>query len=125
MPRNDERSVSDVLQDIFGNLQDIVRSEIRLAKADLKGEARKAGEAGKPLLAGVVCGVYAGALLMLGLVYALSLVIAPWLAAVSLSVVLFAISAVLVGIGRARLRILNPASHPTPTLENVKEKVHG
>ena len=38
MHRNEERSVSDVLRDILGNLQDIVGSEVRLAKAEVKTE---------------------------------------------------------------------------------------
>ena len=34
----EERSVSDVLQDILRNVQDMVRSEIRLAKVEIREE---------------------------------------------------------------------------------------
>ena len=37
-----DRSIVDVLNDIFGDLQDIVRSEIRLAKAEVSDELRGA-----------------------------------------------------------------------------------
>ena len=37
----EERSVSDVLQDILRNLQDMVRSEIRLAKVEIREEVRR------------------------------------------------------------------------------------
>jgi hypothetical protein len=48
MPRHEDRSVSDVLRDIRGNLQDIVRSEVHLAKAELKTEAGQAAKAANP-----------------------------------------------------------------------------
>ena len=121
MPRNDERSVSDVLQDIFGNLQDIVRSEVRLAKVEFKAEASQAAKAGKPLMAGVVFGVYAVGLLLLALVYGLSLVIQPWMSALSVGVLVSFMAAILIGIGRARLRIVNPK--PEKTIESMKENV--
>jgi Putative Actinobacterial Holin-X, holin superfamily III len=41
MPQT-QRSVPEVLQDIVGNPQEIVRSEFRLAKTELKEEAAKA-----------------------------------------------------------------------------------
>ncbi len=72
MNRNDERSVSDVLQDIFGNVQDIVRSEVRLARAEIKTEAEKTARAAKSLMAGAVLGFYAGGLLLIAAVYGLS-----------------------------------------------------
>jgi hypothetical protein len=38
------RSVQEVLQDIVGNLQEIIHSEFRLAKAELKEEAVRASK---------------------------------------------------------------------------------
>ena len=121
MPRNDERSVSEVLQDIFGNLQDIVRSEVRLAKVEFTAEASQAAAAGKPLIAGMVLGIYAGGLLLLALVYGLSLVIPPWMAALSVGVLVLLMAAILISIGRARLRVVNPV--PEKTVESMKENV--
>ncbi len=40
-----DRSVADVLQDIFRNVQEILRSEIRLAKAEIRQEATEAATA--------------------------------------------------------------------------------
>jgi uncharacterized membrane protein YqjE len=39
-----QRSIPEVLQDIVGNLQEIIRSEFRLAKAELKEEASRASK---------------------------------------------------------------------------------
>jgi uncharacterized membrane protein YqjE len=113
MPRDDARSVSDVLQDILGNLQDIVRSEVRLAKIEFKTEASKAAQAGKPLMAGMALSIYALGMLLLALVYGLSLVLPPWMAALSIGVVLSLMAAILIGIGRARLRIVSPRAEKT------------
>ena len=40
-----DRSVTDVLQNILRNVQDILRSEIRLANAETRQEATQAGAA--------------------------------------------------------------------------------
>lgn len=121
MPSDNARSVSDVLQDIFGNLQDIVRSEVRLAKVELKTEASQAAKAGKPLLAGAVLGFYAGGLLLLALVYGLSVVLPPWTAALAVGVGASVMAAILIGIGRGRLRVVNPK--PERAVESMKENV--
>ena len=53
----EERSVSDVLQDILRNLQDMVRSEIRLAKVEIREEGRRAVSSGIWIGAGAVAAV--------------------------------------------------------------------
>ncbi len=50
----EERSVSDVLQDILRNLQEMVRSEIRLAKVEIRGEVKRAVSSGVWIAAGGV-----------------------------------------------------------------------
>jgi uncharacterized membrane protein YqjE len=117
MPRNDERSVSDVLQDIVGNLQDIVRSEISLAKAEIKTEAGKAANASKNLAAGAVLLLYAGGLILLAMVYALSMLLQPWLAALAVGALVSVFGAILISAGRRRMQA------PERAIKNVKENV--
>ena len=50
----EERSVSDVLQDIVRNLQDMVRSEIRLAKVEIREEVRRVVSSSAWIAAGIV-----------------------------------------------------------------------
>lgn len=121
MLRNEDRSVSDVLGDILGNLQDIVRSEARLAKAEFKTEAGHAAKAAKPLIAGAVLSLYAGGLLLVALVLGLSLVLPPWVAALSVGVLMALVAATLIGVGRAGLRTVK--SKPEKTIETMKEDV--
>ncbi len=120
MHRNDERSVSEVLQDIFGNVQDIVRSEVRLAKAEIKTEAEKTAKAGKSLIAGAVLGLYAGGLLLIAMVYALAMVVQAWLAALVVGSLVAVIAAILISIGQGHLR---KVKKPEKTIRTVKEDV--
>jgi hypothetical protein len=54
-----ERSISDVLQDIVGNIQEIIRSEVRLAKGELRDESIKVKAAAPLLVIGAVGGLLA------------------------------------------------------------------
>lgn len=120
MNRNDERSVSDVLQDIFGNVQDIVRSEVRLARAEIKSEAEKTARAAKSLIAGAILGFYAGGLLLMAGVYGLSMVLAPWLAALVVGAFVAVAAVSLISVGRERLRLVKK---PEKTIRTMKEDV--
>ena len=57
MARVEERSVSAVLADIVGNVQDIVRSEVRLAKAEVKEETAHAAHSVGFIACGIGLGV--------------------------------------------------------------------
>ncbi len=116
-----QRSVSDVLQDIVGNLQQIIRNEFRLARVEIKEKATRAKQPVTILASGVVLGLYGFGFLLLALVYALSLVIAPWLAALLIGVVLAIAAAILVASGRNALKQVDPV--PEKTVQTVKENV--
>jgi membrane protein len=120
-PLQTQRSVSDVLQDIIGNLQQIVRDEFRLAKVEVEGKARRAARPASILAAGAVLGLYGLGFLLLAAVYGLSLVIAPWLAALLVGAVLALVAAILVGSGRSRLKQIDPV--PEKTVQSMKENV--
>jgi len=120
MHLENERSVSEVLQDIFSNVQDIVRSEVRLAKVELQTEAGKTARAAKSLLAGAVIALYAGALLLLAAVYGLSMVLAPWLAALVVGGFVLLVALVLINVGKGRLRLV---TKPEKTVKTLKEDV--
>jgi uncharacterized membrane protein YqjE len=120
MRENDERSISDVLQDIFGNVQDIVRSEVRLAQAEIKTEAAKTARAAKSLVAGAVLALYAGGLLLIALVYALAMVVQPWIAALIVGVFVAVIAAIMISVGQGRLQ---KVKKPEKTIRSVKEDV--
>lgn len=115
------RSATDVIKDIVANLQEIVRSEARLARAEIREESAKLLNASRLLLLGGFVGIYAAGFILLSLVYGLSSIVAPWIAALLVGVLLAAISGVMVISGRGRLKDFTPK--PEKTIETVKENI--
>ena len=76
-----ERSIAAVLTDIVGNVQQIVRAEIRLATVEVREEAAKAARSAILVVTGGVIAVLAVAFALLACVYVLGTVVAPWIAA--------------------------------------------
>jgi Putative Actinobacterial Holin-X, holin superfamily III len=77
----DERSLLDVLTDIFVNLEDIVRSELRLARAELATELGSVRWSVLGLGIATVAGILSVQFLLLSGMYALRFVLTPWGAA--------------------------------------------
>lgn len=80
MPTSD-RPISGVLHDIVSDIQDIVRSEARLAKAEFGEQLKKSSSAGILIGAGVLMLALSGLFALLAIVYALSLEMPAWAAA--------------------------------------------
>ncbi len=117
----EERSVSDVLQDILRNLQDMVRSEIRLAKVEIREEVRRAVSSGVWIAAGTVGAVSAWIFLLWTLAYALATRMPMWAATLVVAVVMAAAAAVLIMGGIRRAKRIQPI--PERTVESVKENL--
>jgi high-affinity K+ transport system ATPase subunit B len=116
-----ERSIGSLLSDIVGNLQQIIRSEVRLAKAEVTEELTKAGRAMIWLVAGVVLATMACGFLLLAAVYLLAHFFQPWVAALIVALVIGAIGGALVAIGAAHLRRVSLA--PSRTVTSVQENI--
>lgn len=116
-----ERPFTAILQDIIRNFQEITRSEVRLAKVEIREEMTKAKQSTTVLGAGAVIGLYAGLFLLLSLFYGLALVMPMWAASLIVGVVLGVIAAILLTSGIRQFRRI----HPTPqrTVETIKENV--
>ncbi|MBI2816055.1 MAG: phage holin family protein [Acidobacteria bacterium] len=121
MAWQNERTVPDALQAIVGNVQEIFRSEVRLAQTELKEKAVKAGKATAILGAGIVLGIYALGFLLLTMMFALSAAIPAWAAALCVCVLAGIIAAVCVSAGRKELKRVSPK--PERTIETMKENV--
>jgi uncharacterized membrane protein YqjE len=116
-----DRSLSDVFQDIVRNVQEIVRSEVRLAKTELREEAIKARAPTLLLGAGAVTAILALLFLLLTIVYALALVMPNWEAALIVGGVLAVVASLMLAAGRRRFKHI----HPTPerTVATMKENI--
>jgi uncharacterized membrane protein YqjE len=116
-----DRSFTDVLNDIAGNVQGIIRSEVRLAKAEIQEETVKAGKAARIAGSGAVLGLYALGFLLLTCLFALEIIVAAWLAALIVAVIVGAAAGVLINIGIKRMKLVHP--RPSKTIETLKENV--
>jgi uncharacterized membrane protein YqjE len=115
------RTMSEVLQDIVANVQEIVRSEFRLAKVEIHEETTKAVRSSIPLVMGVLLSLYALGFILLAVVHALSLVVDAWLAALIVGFGVLVISMILVSVGRKRFKQVKVL--PEKTVVTVKENV--
>ena len=97
-----ERSIGAVVRDISGNLERIVRGELRFAIAELHVRMQEAGSAAMLLAAGALCAMLAAAFLLLGVMFALAIVMPLWLAALVVGTVVAAGAGALFIAGRAR-----------------------
>jgi len=115
------RSMTEILQDIIADIQEIVRSEFRLAKVEIQEETTKVARSGVPLIVGLLLGLYALGFLLLAVVHALSLVVDAWLAALIVGFGVAVISLILISVGRNRLKGVKVV--PEKTIGTMKENV--
>ena len=116
-----DRSMAEILKDIIGNVQKIVRGEVRLAKQEVKAEAVKAWNSARMLMVGWILALFAAGYVLLGIVYALALAIPAWAAAGAVGIVLAIAAAASISAGLNRWKLVHPA--PEKTIETIKENV--
>jgi uncharacterized membrane protein YqjE len=121
MSLQSQRSVPEVLHDIVGNLQEIIRAEFRLAATEIKEEAARSVTPVAMFGAGIVLAIYTLGFLLLAIVYALITLVAPWLAALLVAALIGLPAIVFISLGRERLRHVHPM--PEKTIASVKENV--
>jgi uncharacterized membrane protein YqjE len=119
--RPTDRSIGTVLTDIVRDVQQIVRAETRLARAEFREELAKAKRGATFLVAaGVVCALALG-LALLAAVYALTLIWPPWAAALAVAGATFVIGGVLAAAGLQQLK--NVTASPDRTVSSLKENI--
>ena len=114
-----QRSVPQILEDIASNLTQIVQAEFRLAKSELKEGAEKVAGPGAALGAGMALAFFGLGFLLLAAMYALSLVMAGWLAALIVGGVVTVAAGILIGAGGMKLKRLNLT--PGKTIQTLEE----
>jgi uncharacterized membrane protein YqjE len=115
-------SLVGLLRQIPGQVSRLVRDEVRAAQAELTEKLKMAG-VGAGLLAGAaVFGLFAFGVLLASAILGLSTVLAPWLSALIVGVVLLVVAGVLAFIGIRKLKKGVPPV-PTDSIENVKADI--
>jgi len=116
-----ERSIGSLVNDIVGNVQEIIRSEVRLAKAEVTEELTKARRAMIWLVAGVVLATMALGFLLLTAVYVLAHFFQPWVAALIVALGSGAIGGALAAVGASQMKRVS--LRPPRTITSVQENL--
>lgn len=125
MAANADRPISAVLSDIMGNVQDIVRSEARLAKTEILAELRKSTTAALLVGTGLVMLAFSGLFVLVAIVAALSQVMPVWAAALIVAAGEGLMAALFVALGLKRLKAVRAAPRTQSTLkENIEWARH-
>jgi hypothetical protein len=98
------RPVAAVLSDVVANLQAILSSEIRLARAQTREELSVLRSGLTLIVIGAMTGLLSAFFLLFAAVAALSLVIAFWLAALIVGVLAATLCAAMLNLGGKRLK---------------------
>ena len=120
--RRNGQSLNGLVQELARNTSALVRSEVSLAKAELRDKASRAGAGIGMLVAAAVVAVIAVGTLTAAAVMGLAEFMPGWLAALIVTAVLVLVAAVLAVAGK---RSLARAAPPVPqeAVESVKEDV--
>jgi len=117
---NTLRSTRELIREIVGDIQEIIRSEVRLAKAEVKEEGTRAGMAGGLFGGAAVLGLF-GLALLEGMGVVLWAMLMPlWIAFLVMAVISMLAAAVCFAMGKEYWRKV----HPLPkTVTTLKEDV--
>ena len=116
-----DRSFSDVLHDIVANFQGIIRSEVTLAKTEIREELKKVQSAGVWLGIGALASILAVIFLLLAAMFALTRLVPDWAAALVVTLIVAIIAAAAFMRGRNRIK---EAGRVMPeTIHSWKENV--
>ena len=119
--RSGDRSIRQILQDIVNHVSDIIRSEVRLAKTEVRQDVAHFGKAGTWIGAAGVSALYAVGFILLSVVYALQEVMPSWLAALLVGVAVGIVAAILYLKGRKTLA--QASLRPDKTIQTLEDNV--
>ena len=117
-----DRSLGDLVKFVTEDLSHLIRSEIKLAQVEVTEKAKGVGAGIGAFGAAGVLALFGLGLLLTTAVLALSLVVAPWLAALIVAVVVFVVAGIAALMGKKKVTEAAPPV-PTRAVESVKEDV--
>jgi hypothetical protein len=118
---SDIRPIAAVLRDIVRNVQDIVGSEVRLAKAELREEVIKARSASLLIGTGIVSATFTAFFFLVTIGYALSLVMPAWAAALTVTIGVGIAAALALRAGLKQFRTVHAAPKTMASLKGNLE----
>ncbi len=120
--RNSEEPLGAVVHRLTEQVPELIRSEIRLAQAELTEKGKRVGMGVGAFGAAGLIALYGLGVLIAAAVLALALVLPSWASALIVAGVLFVIAAVAAVVGRKEVREGTPPA-PQRAIAGVKEDV--
>lgn len=117
-----EPTLGALVHDLSTQIPELVRSELRLAQAELAEKGKRAGLGAGLLGAAGVTALYGVAVLIAAAVLALTLVLPAWAAALVVALVLLAAAGVLALRGKGQVEQATPPA-PERAIAGIKEDV--
>ena len=117
-----ERGIGDLMKRLSADLSMLIRQELELAKAEMLQKGKTAGASAGMLSGAAVAGLLALGTFTAFVILALSLAMAPWLAALIVTIVYGAAAAILAMTGKKKFEEATPLI-PEQTVDTVKEDV--
>jgi uncharacterized membrane protein YqjE len=117
-----DQSTSELVQKASEQLSRLVRDEIALAKVELTEKGKHAGIGAGLFGGGAMFAFYGVGAMLTTIIIALSLVMPPWLAALIVTVVLFAVAGVLALLGKKQVSRAVPPE-PKDAIASAKADV--
>jgi uncharacterized membrane protein YqjE len=117
-----EASTSELVTRLTQQSTELIRNELRLAQVEMTEKAKHAG-VGAGLFGGAgLVALYGVGALIATIILALALLMPAWLAALIVTVVLFAVAGVVAVLGKKQVSQATPAA-PQHTIDSVKQDV--
>ncbi|WP_307852510.1 phage holin family protein [Glaciihabitans sp. dw_435] len=111
-----------LLRQIPDQITRLIRDELRAAQAEIVGKLKALGVGAGLVAGGAVIALYALGVLVATAILGLATVLAPWLSALIIGVLLLVIAGLLAYLGLKKLKAGAPPV-PTETIENVKADI--
>jgi len=115
------RPISGILQEIVSHISEIMRSEIRLARIEIRQDITQIARASFLLVMGAILGLFAFGFILLAAARGLSLVVPPWASALIVAIAVGITSAALLLTGRKKLKVAD--IKPEKTIQTLQENV--
>ena len=117
-----DATTGELLAQLSAQSSVLVRKELALAQAELAEKAKRGG-LGAGLFGGAgLVALYGVGTLLATIIIALAVVVPPWLAALIVTLVLFAVAAVATLLGKKKVSQATPLT-PERTIDNLKADV--
>jgi uncharacterized membrane protein YqjE len=121
-PAHDAPPLGALVHDLTIQVPDLIRSELRLAQAELAEKGKKAGLGIGMFGAAGIVALYGVGALIATLILVLALAMDAWIAALIVTVVLFAVAGALALVGKNQVSQATPVA-PEKAVAGVKEDI--